>query len=128
MGFFIGIDVGSVSAKLAAMGHSASTETSALILQMPRTFFSASTNAQDHIAAPLFLSHYRRTFGNPAQTVRDLLSEFRAAFPGKQILGIRVTGSGSRLLAATLEATTENEFKAIACAMGAATSGSPHHF
>ncbi len=119
MGFFIGIDVGSVSAKLAAMGHSSSSETSLLVLQMPHTFFSASAYARDRLATPLFLSHYRRTFGNPAQTVRDLLSEFRAAFPGEQILGIRVTGSGSRLLAATLEATTENEFKAIACAMGA---------
>ena len=119
MGFFIGIDVGSVSAKLAAMGHSSSTETSLLVLPMPHTFFSASAYARDRLATPLFLSHYRRTFGNPAQTVRDLLSEFRAAFPGEQILGIRVTGSGSRLLAATLEATTENEFKAIACAMRA---------
>ncbi len=118
MGFFVGIDVGSVSAKLAALGQSSSPGLASSSLQMPHSFFPAGISVEHRLSAPLFLSHYRRTFGNPAQTVGDLLSEFRAAFPAEQILGIRVTGSGSRLLATTLDATTENEFKAIACAMG----------
>jgi predicted CoA-substrate-specific enzyme activase len=118
MGFFLGIDIGSVSAKLAALGKTSSLAASAPSLQMPHSFFPATSDVESRLSAPLFLSHYRRTFGNPAQTVRDLISEFRAAFPAEQILGIRVTGSGGRLLSTTLNATAENEFKAIACAMG----------
>ncbi len=118
MGFFVGIDVGSVSAKLAALGQSSANSASACSPQMPHGFFPVSSEIEHRVSGPLFLSHYRRTFGNPSQTIRDLLSEFRAAFSGEQILGIRVTGSGSRLLATTLDATAENEFKAIACSMG----------
>ncbi len=118
MGFFVGIDIGSVSAKLAALGETSATQSSTPSLQMPHSFFPASGDIEARLATPLYLSHYRRTFGNPVQTVRDLLSEFRAAFPGEPVLGMRVTGSGGRLLATTLEATAENEFKAIACAMG----------
>jgi hypothetical protein len=56
--------------------------------------------------------------GNPGQTVKDLLAELGTALPAENILGIRVTGSGGRLAAAELNATAENEFKAIACSIG----------
>src|SRR4249920_3863192 len=101
MGFFVGIDIGSVSAKLAALGLASASRPFIPFLQMPHSFFPAGIDIEARLATPLYLSHYRRTFGNPVQTVRDLLSEFRAAFPGEPILGIRVTGSGGRLLATT---------------------------
>jgi predicted CoA-substrate-specific enzyme activase len=48
-----------------------------------------------------------------------LLEELLACFPSRpKIVGLRVTGSGGRLIAESRGANTENEFKAIACAVG----------
>jgi predicted CoA-substrate-specific enzyme activase len=117
MGVYVGFDVGSVSAKLAAVCLPAEGEVSPGRVEVPG-FFRAST-AAEHIAdACVLLSQYRRTFGNPVQTVMELLAELRAILPSGVPLHIRVTGSGGRLVAEALKARPENEFKAIACAVG----------
>jgi predicted nucleotide-binding protein (sugar kinase/HSP70/actin superfamily) len=52
------------------------------------------------------------------QTVIELLEEFLGAFPVRpKIEGLRVTGSGGRLIAESRGARSENEFKAVACAV-----------
>ncbi len=117
MALFVGLDVGSVSAKLAAVwtpGHP-ERETPA---SGNGHFLRASSGAERNCDAPVLLSAYRRTYGNPIQTVKDLLAEFQALAPHEEIRGIRVTGSGGRLVAESLGAQAENEFKAIACAVG----------
>jgi hypothetical protein len=82
------------------------------------TFFRASSKAEENAGGPALLSAYRRTLGNAGQTVKDLLAELGTALPAENILGIRLSGSGGRLAAAELNATAENEFKAIACSIG----------
>ena len=117
MALFVGLDVGSVSAKLAAVwlpGEPASNTPA----QGNGHFLRASHGAEHRCGAPVLLSGYRRTYGNPIQTVKDLLAEFQALLPDEEIRGMRVTGSGGRLVAEALNANTENEFKAIACAVG----------
>ena len=117
MALFVGLDVGSVSAKLAAVwvpGDPASVTPA----HGNGHFLRASHGAEQLCGAPVLLSGYRRTYGNPIQTVKDLLAEFHALLPDEEIRGMRVTGSGGRLVAEALNANTENEFKAIACAVG----------
>ena len=117
MALFVGFDVGSVSAKLAAVWLPGDSERNA---PAPTNghFLRASYGTGHKCDAPVLLSGYRRTFGNPIQTIKELLAEFQALVPGEEIQGMRVTGSGGRLVAEALGAHAENEFKAIACAVG----------
>ncbi|HXR33652.1 MAG TPA: acyl-CoA dehydratase activase [Verrucomicrobiae bacterium] len=117
MAVFVGLDVGSVSAKLAAVWVSGDPASDASAYSSGH-FLRAGRGAEQCCGAPVLLSGYRRTYGNPIQTAKDLLAEFQALQPHQEIRGIRVTGSGGRLVAEALNANTENEFKAIACAVG----------
>ncbi|MGD0997694.1 MAG: acyl-CoA dehydratase activase [Thermoleophilia bacterium] len=60
------------------------------------------------------MTRYRRIMGSPSEATRALLDELFAVVPGDAVRGVRVTGSGGRLIGQALEATYENEFKAIA--------------
>src|SRR5208282_4253924 len=117
MALFVGFDVGSVSAKLAAVWMPGDSEQDT---RAPRNghFLRANQSAECKCDAPVLLSGYRRTYGNPIQTVKELLAEFQVLLPREEIRGMRVTGSGGRLVAEALGAQAENEFKAIACAVG----------
>jgi predicted CoA-substrate-specific enzyme activase len=117
MGVYVGFDIGSVSAKLAAVWPDGAKENLPRTVEFPG-FFRASPTVERPVNAPVLLSNYRRTYGNPVQTARELLAELRAVLPEEQVLAIRVTGSGGRLLAEALNARAENEFKAIACSVG----------
>ena len=117
MGVFVGLDVGSVSAKLAAI-CTPQTSDAKLCLTDNSAFFQASEKLERIADARVLLSAYRRTFGNPVQTVTDLLEEFLGLFSSRPTIeGLRVTGSGGRLIAESRGANSENEFKAIACAV-----------
>jgi predicted CoA-substrate-specific enzyme activase len=117
MGVFVGLDVGSVSAKLAAICTPQASDAK-LRFTDNSAFFQASEKLQRIADARVLLSAYRRTFGSPVQTVTDLLEEFLALFPSRPTIeGLRVTGSGGRLIAESRGANSENEFKAIACAV-----------
>src|SRR5690242_11991341 len=116
MGINIGLDIGGVSLKLAAIGAAGD---SALLDQLtaknPPGFFSARFPASSSLAErPLALSHYRRIQGSPIQSTFDLLEEFYAQVPEEKVEGIRVTGSGSELIAKILGIYFENEFRAVA--------------
>ncbi len=117
MGIYVGFDVGSVSAKLAVVWAAESEEKASRSLETPG-FFRANPGRERRASSAVLLSNYRRTFGNPVQAAKELLAELRTVLPGEQVLGIRVTGSGARLLAEALKARPENEFKAIACSVG----------
>jgi len=117
MGVYVGFDVGSVSAKLAAVWVPDESETPEKPAEHPG-FFRTSLEVERRLGSRVLFSNYRRTFGNPVQTAKELLAELRAVLPGNALLAIRVTGSGGRLVADALNARAENEFKAIACAAG----------
>src|SRR5579862_8398053 len=115
MGVNLGLDIGAISIKLAALGKTADVPVlEALCAGRPQ--FRLTEMA----GQPLVLSEYRRIAGSPIETTYDLLREFYEGVPEDRIEGMRVTGSGSRTIAKVLGLFFENEFKAIARMIGTA--------
>jgi len=113
MGINLGLDIGAISLKLAALGNSNDRPALDSLCAAHPQFRLAELNG-----APLLLSDYRRIAGSPIQSTYDLLQEFYETIPEDRIEGIRVTGSGSRAIAKVLGLFFENEFKAIARTIG----------
>ena len=109
MGINIGLDIGAISLKLAALGRPADRPILDALCATHPQFRMTEMGAR-----PLVLSEYRRIAGSPIQSTYDLLQEFYEIVPEAQVEGIRVTGSGSRTIAKVLGLFFENEFKAIA--------------
>ncbi len=111
----IGLDIGAVSLKLAAIGAPGDAELFQSLAQKNDSFFAGHFPAASAWAGrPLLLSRYRRIQGSPIQSTFDLLKEFYECVPEQAVEGIRVTGSGSQLIAKILGIYFENEFRAIA--------------
>ena len=112
MSLNIGLDIGAVSLKLAALGEPEDRATlQSLCCQNP------AFRLIEWATRPLLLSEYRRIGGSPIQSAYNLLEEVYARINERYIEGLRVTGSGSRALARILGIYFENEFKAIARAL-----------
>ncbi len=109
MGINIGLDIGAISLKLAALGKPADGARLASLCAGRPAFRLTEWNGR-----PLVLSEYRRIVGSPIQSTYDLLQEFHEVVEEHDVEGIRVTGSGSRTIARILGIYFENEFKAIA--------------
>ena len=114
MAINIGLDIGAISLKLAALGTAADRPA----LDSPLRRQSRIPHERGWVAGRWCFPHYRRIAGSPIQSTYDLLHEFYASVPETRIEGIRVTGSGSRTIAKVLGLFFENEFKAIARMMG----------
>ena len=113
MGINLGLDIGAISLKLAALGKPEDRAMLAALCEGHPQF-----RLTELAGAPLVLSAYHRISGSPIQSTYDLLREFYEAVPEERIEGIRVTGSGSRTIAKVLGLFFENEFKAIARMIG----------
>ncbi|HYW47173.1 MAG TPA: acyl-CoA dehydratase activase [Bryobacteraceae bacterium] len=113
MGINIGLDIGAISLKLAALGKPGDQPILESLQAAHPEFHLASLDDR-----PLLLSDYRRISGSPIQSTYDLLQEFYEIVPADRVEGIRVTGSGSRTIAKVLGLFFENEFKAIARMIG----------
>ena len=117
----LGIDIGCISLKIALVGEPGQREVLAAAAGDSGLFYhpeSGSVPGMLSDGRPFLVTTYRRIKGNPVEAARELLSEVLGALPAEAISGIRVTGSGGRLLSAGLGATAENEFRAIARAVG----------
>ncbi|HKE23099.1 MAG TPA: acyl-CoA dehydratase activase [Bryobacteraceae bacterium] len=114
MGINIGLDIGAISLKLAALGAPGDRELLRVLCVSQPQFRLTEFHGK-----PLALSEYRRIAGSPIQSTYDLLREFYDSVPEQRVDGIRVTGSGSRTIAKVLGLFFENEFKAVARMMGA---------
>ncbi len=114
MGINIGLDIGAVSLKLAALGTPNDLTALRGVCAASPAFRLAVTEPR-----PLVLSEYRRVGGSPIQSTYDLLQEFYETIPESLVEGIRVTGSGSRTISRILGIYFENEFRAIAHMMSA---------
>ncbi len=118
MSINIGLDIGAISLKLAAIGKPEDRPVLAALCADRPSFRLIDWKAPDGRVLPLVLSDYRRIAGSPIQSTFDLLQEFYDAVSERRIEGIRVTGSGSRTIAKILGIYFENEFKAIARMFG----------
>jgi predicted CoA-substrate-specific enzyme activase len=114
MGINIGLDIGAISLKLAALANPDERAILQELCQAHPQFRLAEFNGR-----PLVLSEYQRIAGSPIQSTYDLLRDFYDVVSEDRVEGIRVTGSGSRTIAKVLGLFFENEFKAIARIMGA---------
>jgi predicted CoA-substrate-specific enzyme activase len=112
----IGLDIGAVSLKLAAIGTPGDTGLfQSLAREKDASFFPGHFPVASAWAErQLVLSRYRRIQGSPIQSTFDLLKEFYECVPEQAVEGIRVTGSGSQLIARILGIYFENEFRAVA--------------
>jgi len=113
MGINLGLDIGAISLKLAALGKADDRAILEALCAARPEFRMAALDGR-----PLVLSEYRRIAGSPIQSTYDLLHEFYETVPEERVDGIRVTGSGSRTIAKVLGLFFENEFKAIARMIG----------
>lgn len=104
---YIGIDVGSISVKLAALLETNSP-------------FPESPNFQIYQTSPqtIIISNYRRTNGEALVATLQLLKEFVNVIPLQRIAGIQVTGSGGKQVSDYLQSNFENEFRAVARGVG----------
>jgi predicted CoA-substrate-specific enzyme activase len=115
MSINIGLDIGAVSLKVAAIGSATDESLFHNLGERSPTFYEATFPADSPFAGrPLILSKYRRIQGSPIQSTFDLLQELYEHLPEENVEGIRVTGSGSQLIAKILGIYFENEFRAIA--------------
>lgn len=114
MAINLGLDIGAISIKLAALGAPGDRRLLAGLCAAAPGFRLTALGER-----PLVLSEYRRIAGSPIQSAYDLLQQFYAAVPESAVEGMRVTGSGSRTIAKVLGLFFENEFKAIARMMAA---------
>jgi predicted CoA-substrate-specific enzyme activase len=119
MGINIGLDIGAISLKLAALGQPADRVVLETLCATNPVFRLTDWAAPGGKRMPMVLSEYRRIAGSPIQTTYDLLQELYDGVPEKLVEGIRVTGSGARTIAKILGLYFENEFKAISRMMGA---------
>ena len=115
MSINIGLDIGAVSLKLAAIGGLDDGPRFQALAEKSETFYTASfPDSSPFATRPLLLSRYRRVLGSPIQSTFDLLKELYDYVPEEDVEGIRVTGSGSQMIAKVLGIYFENEFRAIA--------------
>ncbi len=115
MSINIGLDIGGVSLKLAAIGDASDAPQLKELIAKSADFFSAEFPTSSPLAGrPLVFSKYRRIQGSPIQSTFDLLKDFYEFVPEQNVEGIRVTGSGSQLIAKILGIYFENEFRAVA--------------
>jgi len=115
----LGIDVGSVSVKLALIGDMEDKELFDRILSEYPTFFKIHDGLSPRFYKReklMLLSQYRRTKGEPILATYNLLEELREYL--SEVDGIRVTGSGSTLVGELLGASQENDFRAVAKGVG----------
>jgi predicted CoA-substrate-specific enzyme activase len=118
MSINIGLDIGAVSLKLAAIGAAEDKPLFDSLTERSDAFFAAEFPASGPFEGrPLVLSRYRKIQGSPIQSTFDLLKQLYEDVPEQNVEGIRVTGSGSQLIAKLLGIYFENEFRAIAKAV-----------
>ena len=91
----LGLDIGSVSAKLAAVGD----EEDWALVEGIDLYSETFSLVQETVSIrggrrPILISAYRRIKGEPTRTVFGLLDEMLRLIPPKRIMGIRTTGSG----------------------------------
>jgi predicted CoA-substrate-specific enzyme activase len=109
----VGIDVGAISIKIAALGEESDYDYLSRLCAESSSYYWAEGIPLNQ---PLALSTYRRIKGEPAQNTFELLEELFSYIPHPS--GVRVTGIGSKLIGQMLDGALENDFRAIALGVG----------
>ncbi len=120
MSIFLGIDVGTVSVKIALLSDEDSHITIQKASLQEDLFYRPKGNEKinKNISSNLLVTNYHRIKGNPVQGTYELLRQIIDIIPPEEIGGVRVCGSGGRLIGELLGVNYENEFRAIAHGIG----------
>lgn len=119
---YVGLDVGSAAVKLAACPDTVEAQSGSASSLVLREMLNEERNDFFHLdvgGMSFLLSHSVSTKGEPIETARSLLQEFERTFDSLEIVRTCVTGSGGSGLGAFLNLPVENNFKAVAAAVGA---------
>ena len=110
----LGLDIGCISVKAALVGDAADTQLFTNLLAKHTDLFVTPAAGLSMVGEqPLLVTQYRRIKGGPGDATKALVDDLLAVLPSGHVAGVRVTGSGGRLIGQALEAGFENEFKAI---------------
>jgi predicted CoA-substrate-specific enzyme activase len=115
MKFFLGMDVGTVSAKWALIGARDAIEALAAKEGSP---VAEVYPYPDDSSKAIAVSSYRRIQGRPLEASVKLLNELFDHLSVDDIGGAIVTGSAAKLVGGALGLPVENEFKAAAIGVG----------
>ncbi|HEY5528988.1 MAG TPA: acyl-CoA dehydratase activase [Thermoleophilia bacterium] len=117
----LGIDIGCISVKIAVVGGPEDRDLFRKLASESALFYDASPDElvlPAGSAPPVLATAYRRIKGSPSTATCELLAQVTASLPEDLITGVRVTGSGGKLIGQLLNVPYENEFKALARAVG----------
>jgi len=117
----LGIDIGCISVKIAVVGGSDDLQLFRDVAERSGIFHQPAVEGRvlpDPASPPVLATAYRRINGSPAEAARELLRQVLAALPEGYVTAVGVTGTGGRLVSTALDLPYENEFKAIARAVG----------
>ncbi|MFC1718754.1 hypothetical protein ACFL6S_34200, partial [Candidatus Poribacteria bacterium] len=116
----IGIDIGSVSVKVAVVGDGSDRELLENIASKSINFFSLENGDNSPLlnGRSILVSDYTRIKGMPVQSTYRLLEELYSYVPEDAIRSMRVTGTGGHLISQILDVPYENDFKAVAQGVG----------
>lgn len=112
----IGIDIGSVSIKIAVTGSAGESAIFKRIAALENDYYIAENGISDRC---LMLSKYRRIMGEPDQMMLEMLGRLVRLLPAESILDIRFTGKGGEAIAKSLNFGYENQFTSLAIGTGA---------
>jgi len=117
---YIGIDVGSVSIKISLVSHKNNLSIIQQIRKSNPSLFESEHNTFlfDKTPITILVSKYQRIKGEPLRAALDLLFHFITNLPPQKKINLSSTGSGGKLVAQSLGIPYENEFQAIARAIG----------
>lgn len=120
MGVFLGIDVGTVSLKIALIEEDGSGGAPANVGGQDGLFHrpDGDGGALPDGKTRVLVSGYVRIKGNPVAATYNLLKKVTAAVGPEAITGARVCGSGGKLIGQLLDINYENDFRAIARGVG----------
>jgi len=118
MSINIGLDIGAISLKLAALGKPEDRAVLEALCGAKPAFRADGLGGAGRAAAAAGAFGVPADRGQPDTEHLRLLQEFYEIVPEIRVEGIRVTGSGSRTIAKILGIYFENEFKAVAKMVG----------
>ena len=116
----LGIDIGSISVKVAIIGDVKDRELLAKIASESENFFSLDGGSSSSLlnGKSILVSNYTRIKGLPIQTTHQLLEELYKYIPEDRVRGVNVTGAGGKLISQILNVPFENDFRAVAQGVG----------
>jgi predicted CoA-substrate-specific enzyme activase len=125
MGVYIGCDIGTVSVKAVAV-----VDENSKLDKISNSDAHQRLECRSPLlnGSKIFLSQYHRISGNPLHAALEQLGEITSKFPSEDIIGLRVTGSGARLIGSYLNVPVENEFRSVAWGVGALHPGVTYIF